>query len=363
MTNKRNISDYLSNKIYHIYFICSILVVFIHFYDSSYAPNPAFRIEQIIEDMISQGIARCAVPLFFILSGFLAFSVADCSPKQLIQSIPKKIIRLLVPYLIWNIIYYSFTSTLQIINHTYTFDFVHLLKSLFLYELTPFWYLFQLMILHLISPILFFPLKKIWSASLLIALFMVGYFVIIKNTKWFLLPGILFFSIGAAFALLKPTLIDFSLYSKAMKRLSIIFGCVLFAGLLIFRFSISNIEVSISDLRDTPLYRLSELIFPFSVWLFADLFNIGKFEHRHFEDRHFNIYCCHGLLITIVNILIKKMITEVTPNIRLILYITCPLAISFLIVLLFFLIERFLPFVYRLLSGKITIKKETASCS
>lgn len=72
--------DYLSNKLTKISFIATLMVLFLHSSNSLVAINTdsgSFRIHkgfsQFVQDFISGGITNVAVPIFFLISGYLFF--------------------------------------------------------------------------------------------------------------------------------------------------------------------------------------------------------------------------------------------------------------------------------------------------
>ena len=62
----------LSNKIKNISLILTILVVFLHAYNLEES-NSVININGFIQNFISYGVCTIAVPLFFMISGYLFF--------------------------------------------------------------------------------------------------------------------------------------------------------------------------------------------------------------------------------------------------------------------------------------------------
>lgn len=93
-----------SERIKIIKFISIIFVVYIHSYatsvnfsdgaDALYLPLWL----KTFEDCLSQVIARCGVPIFFLLSAILLFK----SERPYLPTLKKKAKTLLLPYMIWN---------------------------------------------------------------------------------------------------------------------------------------------------------------------------------------------------------------------------------------------------------------------
>ena len=93
-----------SDRIRIVKWMAIVMVVFLHAYTTevSFADgkNTAALPQwlMLLETGVSQIIARCAVPIFFLLSAVLLFR-GDHTYGEMIR---KKIKTLLVPYLIWN---------------------------------------------------------------------------------------------------------------------------------------------------------------------------------------------------------------------------------------------------------------------
>ncbi len=109
------ISQYMSRKISHVKMICALLVIYIHMYDAGMHTFENLYYEQWFEDWFSQGFCRIAVPLFFFISGYLAFSSRDESVTfpYLVRRLPRKLMRLVVPFLAWNFLYYIWQIALD----------------------------------------------------------------------------------------------------------------------------------------------------------------------------------------------------------------------------------------------------------
>lgn len=84
-----------------------LLVVTIHaLSDELRTPGLTSYIYIYISELISHGIARIAVPLFFFFSGYYTFFRKDWGrPETWRKEWPKKARTLLVPYLLWNTLY------------------------------------------------------------------------------------------------------------------------------------------------------------------------------------------------------------------------------------------------------------------
>jgi surface polysaccharide O-acyltransferase-like enzyme len=169
----RVLSSELSLKIKSISFLSIILVVFLHANNLPNTPNfnsDKFKFLNIfIQEFISNGICRIAVPYFFIISGFLLFFNYQFTFYSVFAKIEKRIKSLLIPYLCWSIIGIIIYIFLQSIPGTQSFfnnklviestlsEFITLLTSNPIpYQL---WFIKNLFLFVLCSPLIYLVLK------------------------------------------------------------------------------------------------------------------------------------------------------------------------------------------------------------
>lgn len=169
-------------------------------------------------------IGETGVPGFFFISGFLFF----LSKKNYSQKLKTRFHTLLIPYLLWNAILLSLyliayaAGFPQDINHRniadYTLvDYIRLFWDRGSYDngdfvplLSPFWYIRNLLIMSLLSPLLFYIIKYIREV-----------FLILMATWWFftyinafILQTILFFSLGSYFSIHNFNPLEFVIKQK-----------------------------------------------------------------------------------------------------------------------------------------------------
>ena len=115
----KKINIILSYKIRFLSFLLMVFVVFLHSYNLGYSEfqpgnNAILNLNHIIQNYISQGITRIAVPLFFLISGIFYFLKFDLTSKIFLKKIKKRTKTLLIPYLLWSIIGFILFLALQI---------------------------------------------------------------------------------------------------------------------------------------------------------------------------------------------------------------------------------------------------------
>lgn len=161
--------------------ICSIMVIIIHQYNIP-ANMEKNTVAFFIERLFSHGLATAAVPTFFFISGFLFFANAE-TINDVVKKQKRRVLSVLVPFLAWSALYTVFYAVaVQLIssmNTRFEYTFSWVIQSIVFYKYSFFlWYMFQLCIYVLISPITFAVLKnKRISIFLLLILIVVGAFI------------------------------------------------------------------------------------------------------------------------------------------------------------------------------------------
>lgn len=176
--------------------------------------------------LFAQVLFTSAVPIFFIISGFLFFYGIDTfSSKTYFAKIKKRIKTLLVPYLIWNIIYWI-EPIMSMILKGGEIKILWLLESLWILpnqetlinsmSLTtpadpPLWFVRDLMVCMLVSPLFYWIIKiKKLGILLLFSLLIIWVF----SPYQYPFPGLsicslFFFFIGCFIAIRKVNLTTF----------------------------------------------------------------------------------------------------------------------------------------------------------
>ena len=197
---------YISYKIKNISFLLTILVVILHAYNLE--SNPDINTISFIQKFISYGIATIAVPIFFMISGFLFFYNFESSVENWIKKYKSRFKSLFIPYFIWctscMIILYSI-QLIPMLKGFFSnmilseFSFQEILKYTYKYPI-PFqlWYISALIECVIISPLIYYIIKKtgyvsgpilvlLWFFNIIdypIALFSIGCFLSINNISF-----------------------------------------------------------------------------------------------------------------------------------------------------------------------------------
>lgn len=219
------ISTKISSRIKVISLISMIMVMYIHsinIYNNNaeiildYSTNIYSQFVVFFQLFISDGISRVAVPLFFMLSGYLYFVNLSKLNQIYKLKMPIRIKSLILPYLFWSILVIVIFITLQSLpysarffngKHIVDFNFIEFIYAFLVTPLNyPLWFLRDLIIVVFIySPLIFVSLK--FSPKIYLSLLLIVWFTNIdqvENYKWFLrLTAMLFFSLGGYLSLYK----------------------------------------------------------------------------------------------------------------------------------------------------------------
>ncbi len=280
------ISTYLSKKIRHISFLMTILIVILHSQMISISTGTLCFIQKVI----TEEITRIAVPLFFTISGFLYFINYHNTLADYKRKISSRTRSLLLPYLV---LLLCGSIILFITERVYTISaFLEILKNGILASpplFYPLWFLRDLYIMVLFSPLVYYIVKK------------APIFIIVPATIWALgknppifpcSEAILFFSVGAFFAF-KVKLIE-----KNNNKIAL--SCfILWLSLCFLNCYIDNY------IAQTPyaIHCIILLLGIYSIWILYDRISLYSNKNIKTADIYnygFFIYLIHEPILTII---------------------------------------------------------------
>lgn len=160
---------------------------------------------EIVKILFSQGICRVAVPLFYLISGYLFYiGLRDWNYGQYAKKLKKRIFSLLIPYLLWNIIacaIYIFSRC--ILRNEFTLCDINIFEILWADSSgwpkdVPMWFVRDLMVVCILSPIVYWWVKNLRLLGILIIA------ILHISNLWIPVSGFsststLFFAIGCYF--------------------------------------------------------------------------------------------------------------------------------------------------------------------
>jgi fucose 4-O-acetylase-like acetyltransferase len=222
-------NEYLRSKIKVLSFFLVVLVVFVHSYNIDLNLNTVntdtglnalqnhriLSFDSFLQEFLCNGMFRICSPLFFIISGYLFFVNLTGKPDDFKKKLKKRFNTLIIPYLFWSLwgiaVYFLLQSFPQsrafftkVLLRDYSIQ--KLLHTLFLdpipYQL---WYVRDLAVFAVLSPVLYFVYKYIRFWMIPFCLFMWFYdfnFVIFRSQSF------LFFTLGALISKRNEKLLD-----------------------------------------------------------------------------------------------------------------------------------------------------------
>lgn len=326
-----------------IMFLCSILVIFIHTYNLEVynIDKNSIGLSYVvfsIETYFSK-LTKIAVPLFFLISGLLFFKTFEIT--SLLSKWRNRISTIVIPYLIWCTLYYLYlvlctnipfinslmNSTDKVILSVHTW-----INSLWIDKYYTLWFLQNLIIFILLSPIIFILIKNHYSNIktgfiILIILLIIKSKVTI-NTPY--LSGIEMYLIGSYIGLnCKDYLV------KKNTTISII--AAIYIGLvLISSFSYWNL--------------LTETLFYLSIWYALDLINIKNIKIPWWMSITFFTYVAHDVLLEGLE-KIFLLVCGTKPIFALLDYIFMPLIVELILIFVAYFMRKRLPAIWKIITG------------
>lgn len=305
-----------------------------------------------VENFFTNGVCRSAVPMFFLISGYLFFQNFEISFIGYINKVKRRIKSLVIPFLIWS----GFFVSIAFLSSMFKFNlinrsvlsindfFVILVLSPIPYQL---WFIRDLFIIVLLSPVIYFFVRY-FSYLFLPLLFIIWLpnwqiFYIIDNESF------LFFSLGTFFGLFaKSTALR--IYNK---RMPFFISICLWITFLLLKHIPSGVGVI------SPLYlrRFSEIMGIVSIWVGYDLAINSKKKIPLNICKLIFMFRCYSFFIFLSHEPIMTMLKKIALYFYkfdlylLFLYFTVPLfTIYFCIGLAANTLEKF-PKVYLVLTG------------
>ena len=150
---------------------------------------------EVLKLLVSQTLVKVAMPTFFAISGYLFFANVETLSREVYwQKIRRRVNTLLIPYLVWNLL-------MAIKLNTYSLSVFWTPANM------PLWFLRDLMVVSLLTPIIYIGVKRLggWLLVALLPVYLTGI--------WAIQPGLnpyalCFFTIGAFLSIKKKDIID-----------------------------------------------------------------------------------------------------------------------------------------------------------
>ena len=176
-----------------------VLITFAHSYSGVRAGwtlwDDGWDSYEMLKLVVSETLVKVAMPTFFVMSGYLFFeNVTEWNAKTYWSKLQRRVKTLLIPYIIWNIAMAVKLKTFSL--------------SIFIEPANmPLWFLRDLMIVSLLTPIIYTGVRKLgyWIFVLLLPIYLTGLYAVQPGLTPY---AICFFSLGAFLSIRKMDLIE-----------------------------------------------------------------------------------------------------------------------------------------------------------
>ena len=334
-------------------FLMSVLIFFIHlstFYNYSDTGNLMSAVNSILALTFKEGFTRFVVPMYFMIAGALFFR--DYSAAQFVPKLRKRVKTLLIPYLMWNVIWmvfrivtsYTFISNFFIGREKFIITPMNVLLSLIHHKCNGhFWFVFDLIVFVAFSPVIDFLTRTrkraVLSIVVLMLLSLMGYGIpaSIFHTN----TSIIYYLIGVTIGKY-----EFGRFLRpSSRRVRILSAAVLLA------FGVFNVVFyeHFAGTAKQVIQYVQYLSCAWAFWNVCDWIPENSIVHR-FSDCSFAVYAMHGNVGACVTKLLYLLLpkSEYLAPVNFVLSVTLTLLFikGFCMV-----IRKFMPRLYEMLMG------------
>ena len=296
-------------------------------------------------------LGETGVPGFFFISGYLFFF----SKKNYTDKLRSRFHTLFIPYILWNLLLlllYVLSYTLgypqdingkNIVDYSFI-DYLRLFWDRGSYDngnfvplLCPLWYIRNLIIMSIISPLLYYIIRYVREVFLLI----VASWWMITPHNAFISQTMLFFSLGAYFAILEINPLE-TIYKK--KRLVLT---------MFVLFSIGDIltHMYIGTPVNLQIHRLSLIFNIPALLLFGDSCVRLGYSSKWLPNAAFIVFCVHYPIVVVLRKLCVTQYSDASDIIQILLYIACVVMSTIFSLSIYQVLNRYFPRVKNILSG------------
>ena len=303
--NSTENNSYFSNKAIWVSFVMSVLVVYIHANNLKNVGLEEVKTstDWILTQIMARGFGDMAVPFFFVLAGFFffRFDIWSGSVFSIIEEkLKRRVKSLVVPYLIWNTfgtVFYMLIkrvpAIVAVMNSKEVIDFTipNVLRGVFLYEYYySFWYMHDLIVLALLSPVIILILRNQKRSILLLCL--LGFATLFPDRYIIRAESMFYFLLGGYISCYQR-----EKFEERSDQKQAILSVVVILVVVVIRF-----------LEIPYLSRIALLFAPLALWKAFDLFPIPSI--KWFYTQSFFVYASHSIPVTVV----MKILARTAPK-------------------------------------------------
>lgn len=372
-----------SESINMLRFPLAILVVFVHGFGADIDVSElhasgltGLAASDYIRLFFSVVIARSAVPIFFIISGYLLFlKVEEYNKTVYISKLRKRWHSLVIPYFSWIVLLILWTLMFKVggillhgkpwtgfLDYFQNNGYLHMLWDSSVWDerttwlgiethnsgpvLLPFWYMRDLIMMVVISPVIYWLIKKL---KIIFIILLLAIYVFDIRVSWMsgtFTCASLFFSLGAYFAIKKQ---DFTDVLWKWKKII----CPVAVALMIYQtYTGSAMGDEISKMIHPWLVIFQSFAF---ILLASALCNYPKLYgmNKKLARTSFFIYALHPfILYNIISIINKVMPMRDTWYVMTFNYLSAPLLCVGICIGIYWMSQKLMPGVLGVIVGE-----------
>ncbi len=339
--------NFFTNKKTSVSFVLSLFVFFIHFREFSVFENTEGLLQSVLDLMLT--VTKVAVPLFFMISGTMFYRNYDLGST--FKKWKSRFFSLCIPYLVWNTAwlvlallgnYTPLGALLRGVKASLSLK--NILNGIFLYSyFEPFWFIFQLIILTALCPLIYLLLKNKFIGILVIIAFFLA------SSCGITLNSILFPSTNAVLFYLTGAWIGIHAYHKFTTRSSkktALTGLAVFIMCCVFHMFADFLPQWCAT---TQIPLLVTLLSCFAFWISFDYFDMKKCPK--YMTCSFLVYALHSF----VGAVISKMLYMLMPSNQIGLLFIALITFSSTIIVICLIdraLDKYTPYLKRILTGR-----------
>lgn len=339
------------NQIFWITFLFSILVIWVHSFNGELflGAEAAVRVNRL-EGFLGNDLGQIAVPGFFMVSSYLFYRSFQWS--KLASKWKSRARTILVPYLLWNFLYfagYGAVTRLPVMEGLVgkppvPFTPESLVDALVNYTYNPvFWYLYQLILLIALAPIIYPVFKHAVTGAAALGLMA---FALWKgwDLPYLNMDALFYYGTAAYISIHRSTWGGFA--EKRPGGSQRLWGGAVLAVILCF-LALGGRPGSI--LLGTPLLTVLRRLWGVCGFWFL-LGAVPLPPAREWMKHNFFLYAIHFAWVRLFN-KAGALLFPASPAAALAVYLVMPLVMVVISTLLVKVLRSMLPGLYRLLSG------------
>lgn len=340
----------ISSAISWLRFPLIFLIIMLHGYSTVNIPGNHVVYFKVLYPF-SLWLGETGVPGFFFISGFLFF----LSQKSYEQKLETRFHTLLIPYILWNAILLAAYLIAYVVGYPQDIngknmadynliDYIRLFwdrgsfdNGNFVPLLCPLWYIRNLLIMSILSPLLYYIIR--YARELFLFVITIWWMLTYHNA--FIPQTILFFSLGAYFSILQVTPLEVFYKRRAIfLLLFVIFGIC---------------DIVTHTLWSTPinlqLHRLA-LIFNIPAFiLLADYCSQRGLSNKLLPNAAFIVFCVHYSIIVVLRKTCISLFANASDFKHVLLYWVCVIVTTIISILIYKVLSKYSPKVKNVLSG------------